>query len=112
LVIIAFANIALPLTNGFIGEFMLFHGIFQGGSAYHITFMVVAGLGIILGAVYTLKMVQRTTFGNETVMVSDHDMTMNESIAMASIVALVLFLGVYPKPLLELTEGVAKIIVP
>lgn len=112
LAIVAFANIALPLTNGFIGEFMLFHGIFQSNSAYHITYMAVAGLGIIMGAVYTLNMVQRTAFGNTVPMVSTKDMTMNESVAMAVIVALILFLGVYPKPLLELTSGVTAMIVP
>lgn len=112
LVIIALANIALPLTNGFIGEFMLFNGIFQGDSNYHITFMVVAGVGIILGAIYTLNMVQRTAYGNLVPMVQSKDMTLSESIAMAFIVVLVLFLGVYPKPLLALTEGVAKLIVP
>jgi len=49
LVVIALANIALPLTNGFVGEFMLFNGLFVSGSQYHIVFMVIAGLGIILG---------------------------------------------------------------
>jgi NADH-quinone oxidoreductase subunit M len=90
---------------------MLFNGIFQSDTAYHITFMAVAGLGIILGAVYTLNMVQRTAYGNTTPMLVSKDMTMNESVAMALIVALVIFLGVYPKPLLELTSGVAQIIV-
>jgi len=111
LVLISLANIALPLTNGFIGEFMLFHGIFQSGSAYNITFMAVAGLGIILGAVYTLNMVQKTAFGNSTPMVVAKDMTMNESVAMALIVVLVIFLGVYPKPLLELTSSAAQMII-
>jgi NADH-quinone oxidoreductase subunit M len=110
LVVISLANIALPLTNGFIGEFMLFNGIFQGASPYHLTFMVIAGLGIILGAVYTLNMVQNAAYGEKTKMVLVKDMSLNESIAMAMIVALVIFLGVYPKPLLELTEGVVKLI--
>jgi NADH-quinone oxidoreductase subunit M len=111
LLIISFANIALPLTNGFIGEFMLFHGLFQSESAYHITFMAIAGLGIILGAVYTLNMVQKTAFGKVTPMLVAKDMTLNESVAMALIVVLVIFLGVYPKPLLELTSGVAQLVV-
>lgn len=111
LLIISFANIALPLTNGFIGEFMLFHGIFQSASDYHITYMAVAGLGIILGAVYTLNMVQKTAFGNTTPMLVAKDMTLNESLAMALVVVMVIFLGVYPKPLLELTSGVAQMII-
>jgi NADH-quinone oxidoreductase subunit M len=111
LVILAFANISLPLTNSFVGEFMLFHGIFQMDSNYHIVFMAVAGLAIILGAAYTLKMVQKTAFGERTPVLIAKDMTLNESLAMALIVVLVIFLGVYPKPLLELTQSVAGMIV-
>lgn len=104
LVIIAFANIALPLTNGFIGEFMLFHGLFQSASDYHITFMVVAGLGIILGAVYTLTMVQKVAYGNKVATNEEvKDLSVNEWIGIAIIIAVILFLGVYPKPLLTLT---------
>ncbi len=108
LVIIAFANIALPLTNGFIGEFMLFHGLFQSASQYHVVFMVLAGLGVILGAVYTLTMVQRVAYGNipESGKTS-YDLTINEWIGLAIIISIILFLGVYPKPLLMLTAGMA-----
>lgn len=106
LVIISFANIALPLTNGFIGEFMLFNGLFSSESTYHITFMVVAGLGIILGAVYTLNMVQNTAYGEAVAMKSGKDLTMNEYVGLAVIIGLIIFLGVYPKPLLEMTAGV------
>lgn len=112
LLIIALANIALPLTNGFIGEFMLFNGIFQSASNYNISFMIIAGLGIILGAIYTLNMVQRTAFGNAVAMKGAKDMTLNESIAMALIIALVIFLGVYPKPLLDFTELAAMRMIP
>jgi len=112
LVLISLANIALPLTNGFIGEFMLFNGIFQGTSSYHIVYMAIAGLGIILGAIYTLNMVQKVAFGNAAHGVVTKDMTMNESVAMAVLIALVVFLGVYPKPLLELTSTVLSSFMP
>jgi NADH-quinone oxidoreductase subunit M len=108
LVIISFANIALPLTNGFIGEFMLFHGLFQSTSPYHITFMVLSGLGVILGAVYTLTMVQRVAYGNAVAAGKDtRDLTTNEWIGLAVIIAAILALGVYPKPLLMLTSSMA-----
>lgn len=110
LVIISLANIALPLTNGFIGEFMLFNGLFASNSAYHITFMVVAGLGIILGAVYTLNMVQRTAYGESVAMKTGGDLAINEYIGLAVIIGLIIFLGVYPKPLLELTAGVTAML--
>lgn len=109
LLIISFANIALPLTNGFIGEFMLFNGLFQSRSTYHIIFMVVAGLGIILGAVYTLSMVQKVAFGNEAAIILKKDVMDSEFIGIVIILALIIFLGVYPKPLLDLTAGFANI---
>ena len=111
LVIISLANIALPLTNGFVGEFMLFNGLFSGSNANHITIMVVAGLGVILGAVYTLNMIQKTAYGNVTTMVISKDLGVNEYLGLAIIIILIIFLGVYPKPLLDLTSGIAGMIV-
>jgi len=109
MVIISLANIALPLTNGFIGEFMLFNGLFASESQYHIVFMVVAGLGIILGAVYTLNMIQRTGYGEAVAMKpGTGDLAMNEYIGLAILIGLIIFLGVYPKPLLELTSGMVS----
>lgn len=55
LLVMAFANIALPLTNAFIGEFLMFNGLFH----YNIWITAVAGISIILAAVYTLNMVQK-----------------------------------------------------
>jgi NADH-quinone oxidoreductase subunit M len=113
LVIISLANIALPLTNGFIGEFMLFNGLFESQSHYSMIFMIVAGLGIILGAVYTLNMVQRTAYGEAKAMLSaQQDLTTNEYIGLAVVIGLILVLGVYPKFLLDMTAGVADMIVP
>lgn len=111
LVIISLANIALPLTNGFVGEFMLFNGLFRGDSAAHIAIMVVAGLGVILGAVYTLNMIQKTAYGNAVKMTVNKDLAVNEYLGLAIIITIIIFLGVYPKPLLDLTSGIAGMIV-
>ncbi len=105
LVIIALANIALPLTNGFVGEFMLFNGIFQSSNAYHITYMVIAGLGVILGAVYTLNMIQKVAYGEVAEQTITGDLKMNEWLGLAIIIALIFVLGFYPKPLLDFTAG-------
>jgi NADH-quinone oxidoreductase subunit M len=111
-VIISLANIALPLTNGFIGEFMLFNGLFRGDTSGHIAMMVVAGLGVILGAVYTLNMIQKTAYGEAVAMSINKDIAVNEFLGVAIIIILVIFLGVYPKPLLDLTAGIANMIAP
>lgn len=103
LVIISFANIALPLTNGFIGEFMLFTGIFQSASPYHLVFMAVAGLGIILGAVYTLSMVQKVAYGQAHEGIgSVAKPAPAEMLALVVLIALIIALGIFPQPLLDL----------
>jgi NADH-quinone oxidoreductase subunit M len=104
LVIIAFANIALPLTNGFIGEFMLFHGIFQSANPNHITFMVLAGTGVILGAVYTLNMVQKVAYGESKTGEVIKDVSKNELIGIIIIIAIILVLGVYPQFLFNILK--------
>lgn len=101
LVIISLANIALPLTNGFIGEFLMFAGLFE----YNVWFAAIAGLGIILSAVYTLNMIQKVIFGEANSLTSTiTDLKTGETISLSIIVAIILVLGVYPKPLLELVS--------
>jgi len=104
LVIVAFANISLPLTNGFVGEFMLFNGIFQSASQYHILFMVLAGTGIILGAAYMLSMVRSVAYGELAEGLITPDLSANEGWAMAIIITLIIFLGLYPQPLIQLAQ--------
>ncbi|RFM34326.1 complex I subunit 4 family protein [Chitinophaga silvisoli] len=107
LVIISFANIALPLTNGFIGEFLMFSGLYQ----YNPWFMAVAGLGVILGAVYTLNMVQKVIFGQPNQLTeTTTDLRGNELLALGVIVAIILVLGVYPKPMLELVQSTTELV--
>jgi NADH-quinone oxidoreductase subunit M len=106
-VIIAFANIALPLTNSFIGEFMMFNGIWNSSvTKYNIVFTSVAILSIILAAVYTLNMVQKVFYGSSnSITEKAHDISNNERLALSVLVLLIVIFGVYPQPLLNLTNG-------
>jgi NADH-quinone oxidoreductase subunit M len=112
LVIVALANIALPLTNAFVGELLLYSGIFSStATQYNVVYTVVAGLSIILSAVYTLNMIQRVFFGNTNALTEKAvDIKMNEKVALVAIVALILVFGVYPKPMLDLTRETAEMI--
>lgn len=107
LVIVAFANISLPLTNAFVGEFMMFNGIFGSEvTKYNIVFATLAGLSIILAAVYTLRMIQKVFYGNtNTLTATATDIHINERLALGAIVVLILVFGIYPQPLLDLTNG-------
>jgi len=99
-VIIALANIALPLTNAFAGEFLMFNGLMNAKSNYYLWFTVLAGLGIILAAVYTLNMIRRIFYGevNELTAVAT-DLKLNEKLALGIIVGLIFWMGVYPQVL-------------
>jgi NADH-quinone oxidoreductase subunit M len=98
LVLISLANIALPLTNGFVGEFMMFNAVFNSASPYRVVFTVVAGLGIILAAVYTLTMIRKVAFGELNAQTEGFkDLTINETLILALIMLMILVLGFYPK---------------
>lgn len=99
LVVLAFANIALPLTNAFIGEFLMFNGLFQ----YNVWIAAVAGVSIILGAVYTLNMVQKVFYGN-TVAITESAVEIGSNIKLALIVLvlMIIVLGIYPQPMFNL----------
>lgn len=101
LMVMAFANIALPLTNAFVGEFMMFNGLFR----YNIAVTVVAGISIILAAVYTLGMIQKVFYGN-TVPRTEHavDSDLSVKLMLVILAIMIIVLGVYPQPMIQLTN--------
>jgi NADH-quinone oxidoreductase subunit M len=105
-VVIALANIALPLTNAFVGEFLMFTGIFNSAATkFNIWFTVLAGLCIIFAAVYTLNLIRKVFYGNTTELTANaKDIRLNEKIAFGVIVALVFWLGVYSQPFFGITS--------
>lgn len=101
LVVVAFANIALPLTNAFVGEFMMFGGLFT----FNIWYAVAAGLSIILAAVYTLNMVQKVFYGQtNSITERMHEISLNEKLILIAVVIMIFAAGVYPQPFFELTK--------
>jgi len=106
LVIVSLANIALPLTNAFVGEFLMFSGIYTSAATkYNVVFTVTAGISIILSAVYMLNMIQKVFFGNTNALTEKaKDIRWNEKIILAAIVIMIVVVGVYPQPMFELTK--------
>ena len=111
--IIMLGSVALPLTNGFVGEFLLINGVFNykfdifGG-----WFALGAGMTVILGAVYMLRSYQTMMLG-DTKTTTDNfaDLDMTEKTVLITIAILVLLLGVFPKPLIDIvTPAVEEII--
>ncbi|WP_285060391.1 complex I subunit 4 family protein [Pedobacter ginsengisoli] len=100
--IIVLGTVALPGTNGFIGEFLLLVGVYQ----YNVWIAVFAGLTIIFGAVYMLRMYQNIMLGKTNdLTVSFTDIKGSEKVVLYTVCALVILLGVYPKPVLQLSEA-------
>ncbi|GEP95939.1 complex I subunit 4 family protein [Chitinophaga cymbidii] len=107
LVIVSLANIALPLTNGFIGEFLMFSGLFQ----YNAWFAAIAAVAIILAAVYMLNMLQKVIFGEANALTSTTaDLKTGELLAISVVIVIIFVLGVYPKPLLELVDSTTAMV--
>ncbi len=98
-IIIVLASVALPSTNAFIGEFLLLFSVYE----YNTWLSIVAGLTIILGAVYMLKMYQNTMLGETNSLTAGFtDLTWSELTVFAVLIAAVFVCGVYPKPILQI----------
>ncbi len=112
LVVVALANIALPLTNAFAGEFLMFNGLFNSvGSQYSVWFTALAGSSIILAAVYTLSMIRKVFYGTSNALTAAvTDLGITEKIALGFIVVLIFFFGIYPQALLNVTSEISEFI--
>lgn len=108
LVVIALANIALPLTNAFVGEFMMFSGLFR----FNILYTAVALLSIILAAVYTLNMVQKVFYGEANPVTGTmQEISRSQKLVLSVLLVLIFLFGVFPQPLFDLTKDTVSAIV-
>jgi NADH-quinone oxidoreductase subunit M len=110
LVIVALANVALPLTNAFIGEFLMFSGVFSStATKYNVVFAATASISVILSAIYTLNMIQKVFYGNTNSLTAEaKDIRLNEKLILGILVVGIIVIGIYPKPILEITEGTVE----
>jgi len=113
MVFICLSSVGLPGLNGFVGEMLSLIGMFK----FHAAYAVVGTTGIILGAWYLLTMLQRSFFGplKEPDVHGEPigDLNGRELAALLPIAALCLWIGVYPKPVLDVirpdVQAVARI---
>jgi NADH-quinone oxidoreductase subunit M len=101
--IITLASIALPFTNGFVGEFLILLGTFR----WNPIFAAFAATGVILSAVYMLWMFQRVNYGPLTNPKNRHlpDLSPREWAMVVPIVAMAIFMGVLPNLFLRPMEA-------
>lgn len=104
MVMFSMAALGLPGMSGFVSEFMVFVGAFSQLNKYLVGISV---LGVVLGAAYMLRMVQRVFLGEfDLAKWGDlTDINLREIITVAPLALLTLYVGIYPKPLSELMEA-------
>jgi NADH-quinone oxidoreductase subunit M len=108
LVIVALANIALPLTNAFVGEFMMFAGLYKFSPWY----AVAAGISIILAAVYTLNMIRNVFYGELNALTSSfREIVFGEKLVLVLIVVMIFFIGIYPTPLFGMIRETSELVI-
>jgi NADH-quinone oxidoreductase subunit M len=104
--IAALSSMGLPALNGFIGEFTILLGVANSTHYGTMTYAVIAAIGIVLGAAYLLWLYQRVFWGPldnpENAKVTD--VNRRELGMMLALIALMVWIGVYPKPIFEIME--------
>ena len=103
------ASLGLPGTSGFVGEFLVLLSIFS----INTYFAVFATTGVVLAATYSLWLYRRMIFG---ALIKDDlsemlDLTKREIIIFVPLITLTIFIGIYPKPVIDIIEPSAKKIV-
>ncbi len=108
--IVTLSSIAVPGTNGFVGEFLILIGAYESSLRWY---TIIAASGVILAAVYMLWMFQRVMFGelenpkNQKL----EDLNAREIAIMVPLIVLIFVIGVYPNPFIEkMTPSIKKVI--
>ncbi|SDZ77098.1 NADH dehydrogenase subunit M [Arachidicoccus rhizosphaerae] len=103
--VMTLANVSLPLTNSFIGEFLMFNGLFR----YNVWAGAVACISIILVAIYSLWAMQKMFYGEVSSFTQNAvEAPKNTQYALIVITIVIIILGVYPAPLLDLTRDTVQ----
>jgi len=101
-VIVTLSSIGLPGTNGFVGEFLILSGTWLSRLASSWVFALLAAIGVILGAVYMLLLVEKVFFG--TLRNPENrglpDLSLREGFVIAPMIVLIVVMGVIPQPFL------------
>ena len=98
--IVALATLAMPGSPNFVGELLILFGTFEDKLVYGI----VASAGVVLAAVYMLRLFQRTMQNRVSAAVESRDLAGRDLAIIAPLVAVIVALGVYPQLVLERTE--------
>jgi len=107
--VFALANVGLPGTSGFVGEFLVMLGVFQVNTWV----AILAATGVILSAAYMLYLYRRVVYGKlvKPGLQTIQDLSLREVAILAPLVIITILMGVYPKPVFDVTSiSVANLI--
>jgi NADH-quinone oxidoreductase subunit M len=99
--VVTFATLAMPGSANFVGELLILFGAFEDKLVYGL----VASAGVVLAAVYMIRVFQRTMHNRPGPAVASRDVDALDLAAIAPLVAVIVALGVYPHFVVERTEG-------
>jgi NADH-quinone oxidoreductase subunit M len=106
--VVALSSLGMPGLNNFVGEFLILLGTFQVNQWA----AIISATGIIFAAVYLLWMIERVffgplrkTIGSNVTLASLRDLTGREALAVIPLIILIVWLGVYPRVILDRTES-------
>ncbi|ATN33970.1 NADH-quinone oxidoreductase subunit M [Rhizobium sp. ACO-34A] len=103
------ANVGLPGTSGFIGEFLTLIGVFRANTWV----ALFAATGVILSAGYSLWLYRRVVFGalEKDSLKAMLDLSLREKLILYPLIALTIFFGVYPAPIFDATAASVELLV-
>ena len=103
--IVGLATLAMPGSANFMGEFLILTGVFKA----KIVYAIVAGAGVALAAVYMIRLYQRSMHNPLPAGASSREMSVADGAVIVPIVAVILFLALYPQFVLDRTEQAVQV---
>src|SRR5881398_783010 len=109
LTIVSLSSIGLPGTNGFVGEFLVLIGSFR---TYPVL-AVISATGVIFAATYLLSAIQRILFNplDKAENTEIPDLNRRELALLVPLIAVIIWLGVYPAPVLRRMEASSQLLI-
>ena len=106
LTIVSLSSIGLPATNGFVGEFLVLLGVFR---SYPMAALI-AATGVIIAAMYLLPALQRVIYNPLDKAANEKlpDLSLREITVLVPLIACILWIGVYPQPILRRIEPASR----
>jgi len=103
-IVFTMASLGLPALGNFIAEFLILMSVFS----VNVTLTVIASLGLVFSALYSLRMLQKVFLGEPVATGHFKDLNAREWIVMASLTVSIVALGLYPQPVMDTVKGVIQ----